>query len=127
MKFIGECCWTPYLGREEKEAVWGRGRSNAVSMEASADPVDSVGDRMTLQCCPELVRGLGLYLCENELLIVDFPGQDTEAKATFLAEAVPQDVGMLTVLLNCCHLRDSRYAEEPRGGELIMDRSEEVV
>lgn len=79
MKFIGECCWTPYLGREEKEAVWGRGRSNAVSMEASADPVDSVGDRMTLQCCPELVRGLGLYLCENELLIVDFPGQDTEA------------------------------------------------
>lgn len=92
-------------------------------------PVDSVEDRMTLLCCPELVRGLGLYLCENELSIVDFPGQGAEAwvRQHCSAEVVPQDVGMLALLLNCCHLRDTRYAEEPRGAELIMDISEEVV
>ena len=63
-------------------------------MESSADPVDRVGDRMTLQCRPELVRGLGLYLCENELLIVDFPGQGAEAwvRQHSSAEAVRQDV-----------------------------------
>lgn len=84
---------------------------NTVSMEALADPVEASRDRMTPPCCPELGEK-SPCLCEVELLGVDCPGQGAglRVRRRSSAEAVLQDEGVLTPLLNCCPLRHSRHA-----------------
>lgn len=83
------------LGREEKETLWGRGRSEVtVSMEASADRVESFRDGMTLECCPELGERSGALPLWKGAAGCGLPWAGCRA----LAEAVPQDVGMLTLL-----------------------------
>lgn len=77
MKFTGECCWNPYLRKKGKEAGLGRVRSKVIQPQWKPQltlwRVLEIGlpFSVVLSC----VRGLGLYLCENELLGVDCPGR----------------------------------------------------